>query len=298
VGFEPGFVLYSSLIKTFGIDYFGWVIINTAIDLCVLQWFFRKYSSTAILPFFFFIAYVGLLMEFNLYRNMKGLDLFLLSIPYIYKKKILPYMLLNVVGFTMHSSSLLYLVLYFFIDKNINRILLWICFGVVNVMYIMGITLTYAIVEYLTFSDHILEKVVHYISKNEEYGFTFGYFERTIWIILLLANYKKLIKQARTNVLLINCACLYYFTFYLFSDSSVLVERIPLLFIFANWVLFVNVLKLNVKYRQLLTSYIYVIAFLKLTMSTSSVPMKYDNIITGIDSYENRKELYFKNSSK
>lgn len=37
--FEPGFVIYSSLIKTIGFNYFGWVFINSLIDLAALRFF-------------------------------------------------------------------------------------------------------------------------------------------------------------------------------------------------------------------------------------------------------------------
>ena len=40
---EPGFVLYTSLIKSLGFNYFGWVFINTLIDFVVFRWFFRSY---------------------------------------------------------------------------------------------------------------------------------------------------------------------------------------------------------------------------------------------------------------
>ena len=79
--FEPGFVIYSSVVKSLGFDYFGWVAVGSFIDLWVCRQTFRRYSSSLVLPFLFFIAYNGLVIEFNLYRNAKAIDLFLLSLP-------------------------------------------------------------------------------------------------------------------------------------------------------------------------------------------------------------------------
>ena len=76
--FEPGYVLYSSILKTILPNYFAWVFVNTLIDLLIFRHVFKEYTSSQILPFIFFIAFNGLFVEFNLYRNVKSIELFLL----------------------------------------------------------------------------------------------------------------------------------------------------------------------------------------------------------------------------
>lgn len=118
---EPGFIIYSSLIKTIFPNYFIWIFINTSIDLLVFYHVFKRYTEFRILPLIFFIAYMGLSIEFNLYRNVKALDLFLLSIPYLQQRRIVPYMFLNLLGATFHVSSLIYIPMYFLLHKNIGQ---------------------------------------------------------------------------------------------------------------------------------------------------------------------------------
>ena len=123
--FEPGFIVYSSLIKSIGVDYFGWVAISTLIDLAVYRCIFRRYTDSVILPFLFFMAYNGLTIEFNLYRNAKAMDLFLLSLPHLEKRRIGRYMILNLLGTTFHLSSVVYLPLYFLLNRRLGKVIRW-----------------------------------------------------------------------------------------------------------------------------------------------------------------------------
>ncbi len=135
--FEPGFTLYSSLVKTIFPDYFGWVFVNTLIDILVFQYVFKRYTYSEILPLIFFLAFNGLYIEFNLYRNVKAIDLFLLSLPFLENRRLLPYMALNILGMTFHTTSIIYLPLYFILDKEIPRYIRWIGIIIANVIFLL-----------------------------------------------------------------------------------------------------------------------------------------------------------------
>ena len=106
--FEFGFLVYSSLIKTLFENYHIWIFINTFIDLAVLYLIFKRYSSSIILSFLFFVVYMGLTIEFNLFRNSKSIILFLLSIKYLLMRKSFPYFFLNILGCTLHLSAFIF----------------------------------------------------------------------------------------------------------------------------------------------------------------------------------------------
>lgn len=116
--FEPGFVMYSSLVKTLFDNYFIWIFVNTLIDSLVFAYVFRRYCKSMILPLIFFVVFNGIIFEFNLYRNVKAIDCFLLSIQYVLNKKLYKYICLNLIGFLFHTSALIYLPLYFIINNS------------------------------------------------------------------------------------------------------------------------------------------------------------------------------------
>lgn len=289
--FEPGFVIYSSILKTIAPNYFVWVFVNTLIDLLILRLAFKRYTHSLILPFIFFLAYQGLIIEFNLYQNAKSIDLFILSLPYLQQRKLLPYILINLLGATFHISAVIYIPLYFVLQKEFPRWLVWSSLIVANVIFLSNTHFTTNLIQLLgNFTDeNILEKVILYQNMDNEYGFSFGYFERTFSILICTILYYKLNDQNSINKILYNCAFFYYVTFMFFSDVRVFAERIPLLLIFSYWILFSNIIVLRFKLRPIIVFLLIMISLLKVFTSSQSIMCYYDNLLWGVKSYEERK---------
>lgn len=293
--FEPGYVIFSSIIKTVAPNYYAWVFINTLIDLLVFRYIFKRYTSSQILPFVFFLAFNGLFVEFNLYRNVKAIELFLLSIPFLEKKKMLPYMALNLLGMTFHSSSILYLPLYFLLDKNIPRYIHWGGIIISNIIFLGQLHVISDILNSLDIFQSLeaFDKLVsHADNSNNSYGISFGHIERTASVIIFTLLYDKLCNQNRSNRIFYNCFWFYYITFLCFYEVTVLTERIPILFVFGYWILYSNTVVLKYKYRQVIYALAMLLVIVKVYMSNNIPPAKYENILFGIESYETRRALY------
>lgn len=293
--FEPGFVLYSSIIKTIVPNYYGWVFLNTFIDLLVFYYVFNRYTYSSILPFLFFIAFNGLYIEFNLYRNVKAIDLFLISLPYLKRRKILPYMILNIIGMAFHTSSILYLPLFFILNKNIPKYIKWSGIIISNIIFIGQISIINDLINSLDIFQALraFDSIANYTENSEvSYGISFGHIERTFGVILFTILYDKLCCQNDNNRIFYNCYWFYYIIFLTFYEVSVLTERVPLLFMFSYWILYPNVIALKLKYRQLILTVLIFLAFLKIYSSNTIPPAKYDNLIFGIEDYNSRKDTY------
>lgn len=299
--FESGFVFYSSLFKTFIPDYYCWIFINTLIDLIILTWAFRKYSYSVMWSYIFFFSFMGLLIEANLLRNVKSIMLFLLSLPYLQERKFLPYLFLNMIGITFHSSSVLYILAYFILNKQLTRKSLIIIFIVINIIFFFNIHIISGLIKWC--SDWIpssrgFSMLLRYIDNSEEqYPLSIGYIERTSAYIITMIYYNKLIKKNSTNIILCNSLFLYYIIFYISTEISILSSRIPLLFIFSYWFVFPNILSLV---RNELRTKIYLLTFtfccIKLSFSTNCIIHKYDNwLMGGIETFEYRKSIYLNN---
>ena len=293
--FEPGFVLYSSAVKTLLPNYFCWVFVNTLVDLAVFSYVFKRYTCSRILPFVFFLAFNGLLIEFNLYRNVKAMDLFLLSIPYLEKRKILPYMLLNLLGMTFHTSSVIYLPLYFVLTREISKIVKWGGIIVANVIFLCKISIvndflnSLDIFQALAFYDRLAG---HVEASEVSQTFSFGYVERTFSVLVFTSCYETLVAQRSSNRIFYNCFWMYYMTFLCFYEVQVLVDRIPALFMFSYWILYPNLLALNVWARKLIYAAVMFIVFVKVVIANNIPPARYENVLFGADDYHSRKEVY------
>ena len=295
-GYEFGFVFYSSIIKTLFPNYFCWVFINALIDLWVCYSIFKKYSFSIVLSFIAFIAFTGLSLEFNLYRNSKAIALFLLSIPYLKERKIVPYMLLNLGGSLFHASSLLYIPMYFILTLKFSKIFIWSAFVVVNILMFSHISITSKLVELVTSllgMEQISGKLNDYLFNGEKIGLTFSYLERSFSFILFTLFAPRLVIRNDYNRIFYNCFFVYYILFNLFADVRVFADRIPLLFAFSYWLLYPNVIQViqrkNNKYIFLI--FFFVLCFMEVCRNNRIMTM-YDNLLWGILPYEDRLEIF------
>lgn len=298
IGFEPGFVLYSSLIKAAFPNYFVWIFINTLIDVIILNWFFKKYSYSGVLSWIFFILFSGLVCEFNLYRNIKAIVVFLISLQYIEQRRFWPFFLLWGIEMTMHISSMLYFPMYWLLNIKYNRKLLIGIFLTVNVIFFAKIHLTTLFISvidgFLSEDDRILVKAVGYLEKGEETGLSLGYLEKTTLYILCMFFYHQLIKQKRSNLLFCNSFFIYYILWYIFSDVKVFVERFPILFVYSYWIICPNIINLfKGQTKAIIISIVFLFSIMKTISLTNQRPYLYENLLGGISSYEFRVGLIY-----
>lgn len=286
--YEPGFVLFSKIIKTFIPNYHGWILINTFIDLYALRFIFKRYCSSTILPFIFFLAFQGVMMEANLMRNMKALDCFFFSIPYLIDRKIFKYLLLNIIGIFFHFSAILFIPFYFILMRHLHKYFIWGMFVFVSVIYWGNLHFTSSLLSKILITDIAIERFQGYLESDQGYGFTFGYFERTATLVLFTIFSNSLIKKHEYNTVFYNCAFWYYISHLLFDDIALIAERVPFLFIIGYWTLYPNIVSLKSKYRPVINYSIGILVSMKIFLSYSSNASKYQNIIFGIDSYEKR----------
>lgn len=290
--FEAGFTLYTSAVKSLWDNYFFWVAVGVVIDLGILHRTFRRYSASQILPLFFFIAFQGLFIEFNLYRNVKAIDCLLLSLPYLERRKAVAYMIINLLGATFHISALLYLPLYWVLHRKMAGWVRWIGIVFANIVFVLQIPVMANIlggIDALTIAS-VAERVgTHAAESRGGYLLSVGHIERTLSIVLFTLLYPKLIGQRRSNAIFYNLMWLYYLSFTLCYEVRVLADRIPTLFVMGYWVLYANSCTLRYRLRQVVATAAIVLVLTKLYLSNNVPPARYDNLLFGIESYHSRR---------
>ncbi len=292
--FEAGFTIYTSVVKSIWDNYFFWVALGCAIDLWVVRVTFRRYCYSELLPLLFFIAFQGLFIEFNLMRNVKALDCFLLSIPYLQRRQWLRYVALNLLGATFHISSLVYLPLYFILDKLWPAWLRWGGIVFANTIILARISIISALlkgIEALNIAAISDKLTLHTQQSQGEYLLSVGHIERTFAIVLFTILYPKMVEQNRANRIFYALLWLYYLMMLLCYEVRVLADRVPILFVAGYWVLYANVIYLRYYMRQIVATVAVGLALLKLHLSNDIPPARYENLITGIESYEKRRAV-------
>ena len=297
VGMELGFIYFTAILKSIFPNYFLWVFVNSLIDVLILNYFFKKYSKYYVLSFLFFFLFGGVALEFNLMRNIKAVMLFIISIKYLEERRILPYMLLNLVGYYFHSSAIVFFPLYFILHKQWSAKILWGIFIVGNVIYLLQIQYLSPILSFLAniIGGRLSLTIDLYLQSDlygSAYGISIGYLERVVTFLLVMYYRQRLIDKNPVNIVFINLFVLYFIVYFFFTEIMVAVERVSFLFALSYWILYPGIIALFNKAKLKLLFFCILIFYgtIKIVKSYSNILAKYDNQLWGIENYESRRQ--------
>jgi hypothetical protein len=301
-GVEPLFCLYLAIIKSFFSNYLVWSIFNTAVDILlisiVINYFNIKNKSLFLL---LFCVFGGISFEIDALRNAKSIYIFLISLRFLREKKIIGYLLLNIIGCFFHISSVVYIPFYFFANRKYNRIL-------VVILFIAGYIIQFGKINIfgLVF-DVILENKfgrisglvqIYSLTSNEikSYGGgIFGLIERFVTLIILFVNEKKLYKIMRHRIF-INALYWYLLIFLYCSSVAILAERLPLLFIFSYWFIYLEIYNMT-RQKGIVLYLLITYTTLKFLSAWSNPVSLYENILVNHMTV-NERRIYVKNNTE
>jgi len=117
IGSDVGWTFINSTIKSMGFNFYGLTVFVAIFFWFTLYFVLKKYMTN--INIFFVIAMYKYLLDvsFIYMRQSVAVAIFILSLRYILKKKVIPYMLLVVFAATVHFSAVILIPIYW-----INRI--------------------------------------------------------------------------------------------------------------------------------------------------------------------------------
>ncbi len=305
--YEFGFSLFSVLIKSINPDYNFYILINCIVNITLLSIFLKRYVPSNLFAFSLvtFIVMEGFILEVNLLRNIKSVLLFLISLRYIENRKFFKFLILNLLGVLFHWSAIIYLPLYFFLHKKVDLRVYFFIFIIGNIIYLFQIQYVKPVVLFLA---SLMGKVAHgkaegYLSSKIfgiQYGITFGYLERVTTSLLIMFYYNKLINRSKSNILFINSFFIFFVVYFFFSEISVLVNRVGILFFFSYWILWPQIIEVSERVtKYLLFFFMAIYLNVRIISMTNNILYKYDNIMfENCQSYQERLKVYEKHSKQ
>ena len=193
---EPGYVLINQFVREFTDNYSYFLVLFALIEYSSLFIFIRKFSPYKLLSLFLFYGLFFGYMGMN--RQFLAVFACCLSVPFIIKKQKWPYILMMLIAFTFHKSSILFWPAYFLTYK-INRkaiialISLAIIVSTTGVINLLPEKLFYSLG-----GDYIGMKATAYIDGQSFFydpmNFLEGLLKRAFWLVLFLYPYEKLNK--------------------------------------------------------------------------------------------------------
>ena len=147
--YEIGYEIWTGIFYKTGLSYEHFILLNSIVNIGIIAIVFKKYSKYPLLSLFLFLSIQGLSLEVDLLRNMKGILLFIISIQFIKTRKLIPFLILNLIGMTFHISSALYLPMYFILNRKYSRKLILPLIILGNIYYILDMKIIIHILEYV-----------------------------------------------------------------------------------------------------------------------------------------------------
>lgn len=118
---DIGFFLLNKIVIFFNGSY-QWIFVITSfiINIFICKAISRQ-SENKMLSLFIYICGSFYFFSMNGVRQSIAIALFYYSLSLIKKRKLLKYMIINLIGSSFHASALLFLPLYFILDKEFKK---------------------------------------------------------------------------------------------------------------------------------------------------------------------------------
>lgn len=151
---EYGFDLLVQTIRGATANYLWLFIICSLIFFYFIYRAIYEQSNNPTLSIFVLFCAPYFFEFFSGMRQMLAVAIFLYSIKYIKQRKIIPYIILNLIGASFHSSSLVFLPVYFLYNKKITLKLGLFLFAVVSILRPFIGKLLYSIISLTNYSKY------------------------------------------------------------------------------------------------------------------------------------------------
>jgi hypothetical protein len=293
---EPGFVYYCCLIKTFTGNYLVFQAIDTVVDLILfykgLEWFRANNGLT----YMIFLAMNGLILFVDAMRNVKSILIFIIALRYVYDRRLVKYYLCCAIAMCFHVSSIVYFPFYFVLYRRFRRSTFAAIFLVSIVFFFFSSQVFLAFFTSLSplmpgrLGEMVQQYVLNSSAMSEQRTLSLGLIEKIVTFCAVFTLYGSLYRDK--NVLIVNSFLAYFSLYFVFSGFYEVSNRLSILFIFSYWILWPQFIGLirdrNVKAIGLMVTLTYCI----LKCSLYSKPyQEYENVLFGAKSYYQRMYL-------
>lgn len=255
--YEKGYRYFVKGIRDVYPNFNFFVGLNTVIDFALLAYILKKYSKYPITTLLLYLSINGLALEIDVMRNVKSILLFLISIQFIEKRSFIPYFIINLLGVSFHVTSLLYLPLYFILNLEVNRKVIFGIF-VLGVAYYLS---NYNLITEL-FNKVNIERINGYktlfVQGKREVNLFF--IERVIvfFTVYIFEFFITSVHKKRYNIFANSCYISIFISLYT-AELSIISLRLFMLFIFSYWFIFPIIIE-DIKDNYILKVLIFMVA--------------------------------------
>lgn len=294
---DVGYLCFMWLFKMTGANYAVFQFFNTIIDFILFYLCIKRYSVNPVITCLFFIAFTGIQTECNLLRNIKVILIFILSLKLIEEHKLGKYILCHIFCSTVHISSLLFIPMYWIINKKWNFRVVFVLSSIAVFIYLFAANaLSQFFDDLISMAlgvGDVFYKLQLHTQNETENVLSIGTIERIGFLVLVIINYRTIKERSGRDLIFCNMYLIYFFLYAIFGFNFVFRDRIPTLFVASYWfVAPILMVRLRHKIPFLKVSLI-LLAFLKVYASTRMCSAYYETVLFHKTTIEQRENFNY-----
>ncbi|WP_449437240.1 EpsG family protein [Pedobacter steynii] len=174
---EPGYLLLNRICKTLGLGSIGVFTIMSFSSVTLSLNFFRKHSPYFLIAVLIYFSHVFMLRDMMQIRAGLAASISLYALKYIDKRKFLPFILILLLGASMHGGVLILIIVYFCYPSYLKypRSIIY----VVALGFVLGLVLNAGLIEALITRFFNIPAVTIYLA-DPEYFASLGLFNMVL----------------------------------------------------------------------------------------------------------------------
>ena len=111
-GFESGFVFFTKLLKTLGVDTQLFIFLCSVISIVPISYLFFKHTDNIPLAFIIYVSFRLYHFGFSGIRQSIAIAITVIAFEFIVKKKPIGFIITTILASTIHTSAILFLIAY------------------------------------------------------------------------------------------------------------------------------------------------------------------------------------------
>lgn len=258
-GMDIGYLFITAVIKSFGINFHGYCLIQSAFFCFAMYKGLSRYCNNFSIVLLVFLAKIFFYDTFISMRQSITIAIFFLALPLIEQRKLVKYMIISILCITIHGGALIMIPVYFItyipMTRKIFEIIIAIFapFAVLNILNVnyLGILAPLISRVFGLISSSWSTKVTNYFATEEPGMSLFYVLEFLLLAFLVYENSELLFKDSKCTFV-IRLFLITWMLLTLFGGISV-ITREKDYFILSYGLILCYSLRLNTKkYRQII----------------------------------------------
>jgi len=238
---EYGFILLVRAIRQMGLSFSSLVLVTAVISLSIKFVAIKKISPLCFIPVLYYVSYYLVEYEMSGIRQAVAMGFAMLSLVYVQKRRLLPFLLCIFLGAFFHVSILIFLPIYFF-DKIVFSNNAYLVITMLSLLFVFtnASDVLLNLISVIPLGAFVVSKITSYSQSNVIVGLTLGHVPYILFATIFI-YYRRIVNDRFYDTIL-NGFIIGLFLSFVFSGSLSVLNRLTYYYLLLGGILFSYIL--------------------------------------------------------